>query len=499
MLRKCSVALFALLFCVICTFPAMALPVADFSVESADLPTCVDQAQTAAVASELFDGFGTEDAPYLITSAEDLLNLSERINAGDADYLTAYYRQSADICLTGTPFAPIGTETSPFAGVYDGDGYRIEYHDAVFSGNTAGIFGYANNAGFANMTVDLVGTAENATGVDAGAVCAYYKANVKYQTFDISRCRSFGSLTVTSREGTSTVGGLFGRVLATDNCVVFMSDCMSTMDVTSNGYTMGNAGGLVGEVVANVSGFVSLVRCYTENTVSATSKCYFAHCGGITGGFDQDTNSWSDWQDVSGSANAASLSSEDAYNFKDCFTASALSVHAGMSSGNNIGWLSSYVLSPVKTTNSYHLQDESVVTTINAENGTAVTERAALFDQAFLTETLGFDLENVWLHLGSEELLLRSRLKQLYITEVGKSEVTVLPVNCAAGQLIAAYRDSDGAFIGTSFISYDGTEHPITVAVPEIYASRAASTTFYLLDLFTLRPLVAASGAIVLG
>ena len=79
-------------------------------------------------------GAGTEEDPYLIATAEQLLALSAAVNDGSAKgYPGVFFAMSADIDLTGIDWQPIGhldltdqnNMSCMFQGVFDGCGYTI--------------------------------------------------------------------------------------------------------------------------------------------------------------------------------------------------------------------------------------------------------------------------------------------------------------------------------------------------------------------------------------
>lgn len=97
--------------------------------------------------SYAFSGEGTEQAPYKIESAQDLISLSERVRGGE-QFEGIYFFQTADIDLQGEPWQPIGSEERPFLGSYDGAGHKIS--NLVISGNRAsrlGLFGLVGKGG----------------------------------------------------------------------------------------------------------------------------------------------------------------------------------------------------------------------------------------------------------------------------------------------------------------------------------------------------------------
>ena len=95
------------------------------------------------------DGNGTADYPYLIETAADLGWLSFNYEDG------AHYSLQNDIDLSGKTWTPIGTENTPFSGVFNGNGKTIsgmtcslhEPYDMV------GLFGVTKNAVIKNLRI----------------------------------------------------------------------------------------------------------------------------------------------------------------------------------------------------------------------------------------------------------------------------------------------------------------------------------------------------------
>lgn len=83
--------------------------------------------------STQFEGEGTEESPYLISSAQQLAGLSYLVLTQNARYSDKYYLQTADINLAGKNFYPIGSylilsntdNMLSFSGHYDGGGFNI--------------------------------------------------------------------------------------------------------------------------------------------------------------------------------------------------------------------------------------------------------------------------------------------------------------------------------------------------------------------------------------
>ncbi len=98
-----------------------------------------------------FEGSGSMEDPYKVSSAEVLSLLSKKLS-GDSytDFADKYYVQTEDIDMTGVDFTPIGeTAAKPFKGHFDGAGKTISnlVTEGASSDNPAsGIFGYTEDA-----------------------------------------------------------------------------------------------------------------------------------------------------------------------------------------------------------------------------------------------------------------------------------------------------------------------------------------------------------------
>ena len=217
-------------------------------------------------------GNGTKDAPWLITSREDLIALAEFLNSGDAASYNncdgCYFLQTADIDLTGVDWEPIGYSGSTcFAGNYDGGGHIIaNAHsegkaDIDEKGNyssTAGIFGWVAFGSVQNLHVKAAtfeATGNNDYSFVGGITGMCYGASIKncsvtYSTLESKRNNNnncAGSIAGYS------AGGKFENCAAENN------------QVTSMAY----GGGFVGEVDDDNDGIT---------TPSAFINCYAAKC-----------------------------------------------------------------------------------------------------------------------------------------------------------------------------------------------------------------------------
>lgn len=136
-------------------------------------------------------------------------------NAEQAYYSTANYKLGCQIDYTGVEYQPIGTETYPFSGTFDGDGYEIDSvkliddveTKAKYSGyDYLGVFGYISstavirNVGITNMTL----TANYVLGGDAAFLCARNNGTIE-------NCYVNGKDTSVLTISNSTAGGICGE------------------------------------------------------------------------------------------------------------------------------------------------------------------------------------------------------------------------------------------------------------------------------------------------
>lgn len=99
-----------------------------------------------AQSSDYFEGNGTQDSPYLISSKDGLKAFRNTVNQGQ-NYKGVYFQQTSDIDLSGEEWVPVGEYGTGnyFYGVYDGNGrtiYNLSIHSCY--GNekdNAGLFG----------------------------------------------------------------------------------------------------------------------------------------------------------------------------------------------------------------------------------------------------------------------------------------------------------------------------------------------------------------------
>lgn len=246
----------------------------------------------------LSGGSGTQDDPWLISTAADLKALADYINSGnaadcDADCNTYgnfhgyYFKQTADIDLQGAAWDPIGYSDESgfyFSGHYDGGNHVIR--NAVSSGITdngytlAGIFGSVYFGSISNLHIENVEfSAEgNNDQAFAGGLAGIVLDS------EITNCSVSNSKLSSSRapSNNNRAGGLVGL-----SSVGKFTKCAS---VNNEIKTTSYGGGFVGELDDEYAdGSSSFVDCYVaDSTVTASSSnvqnsnCVGGFCGQVT-------------------------------------------------------------------------------------------------------------------------------------------------------------------------------------------------------------------------
>ena len=287
-------------------------------------------------------GTGTQGDPWLIASQEDLIALAEFLNSGNAEQFDAeaagignchgyYFKQTADIDLTGVSWEPIGYSGSYyFAGNYDGDGHSIK--NAISTGKvdpdgfaTAGIFGWVAFGSVENLHVknaNFLAIGQNNYSYVGGIAGVCYGSSIKnclVVNSSLESKRNNNNNCAGSIVGYST-GGRFEKCAAENNQVKTMAYGGGFVGEVDDGYGAGNstftncyvanctvisetddvqgtsfAGGFVGEMTDSA---LTVQNCYvyqatlsTEGTAVPGDKGTGVFAGNLWGGSSiADTN-----------------------------------------------------------------------------------------------------------------------------------------------------------------------------------------------------------------
>ena len=245
-------------------------------------------------------GSGTQDDPWLISTAADLKALADYINSGKAidcdidgcgedigNFHGCYFKQTADIDLQGAAWDPIGYSDEShfyFSGHYDGGNHVIR--NAVSSGITdngytlAGIFGSVYFGSISNLHIENVEFSAEGNNKQAFAGGL---AGIVLDS-EIANCSVSGSKLSSSRapSNSNRAGGLVGL-----SSVGKFTKCASVNNqIQSSEY----CGGFIGELDDSyANGSSSFTDCYVANsTVTASSSnvqnsnCVGGFCGQVT-------------------------------------------------------------------------------------------------------------------------------------------------------------------------------------------------------------------------
>ena len=223
------------------------------------LPTLKNVGGTQS--SELPSWMLGSETTFYITTAQQLKQLADEVNAGDSKSDKTYLLAN-DIDLSVYPnWTPIGTfnpnspqANCPFSGVFDGQGYSITGLKMSGNEDSKGLFGYTYCSAIRNV---VIRNPEIQGGDKVGALVGHQA----YSNQGIKNCAVIGG----KIQGRSHVGGLVGYMEESP-----IQNCYSTCEVVAMDFY---AGGIVGDhrVVASIR------NCYATGNISGT------YSGGIVG------------------------------------------------------------------------------------------------------------------------------------------------------------------------------------------------------------------------
>ena len=258
--------------------------------ENADFSSWVSLSDSASLAGafSFSSGNGTSASPFEVS------NLNELAKVGECSGDGVYFKQTADLDLTGQEFIPIGTQSKNFHGTYDGAGHSVKGILADTAGE--GLFGYVGNGTERSVIKNLnvegaiarVGNDESGTGVVAANsfttdfinIDVTLTSSIVDSSF-VGAISGFASDVVIEdsivdgsmfSENSSFVGGLVGYA---DQFQVNRSQ--SNVDISATG--SGSIGGLVGAAVRG-----KIEKSYAKGNVEAVGGY---SVGGLVGGGDR--------------------------------------------------------------------------------------------------------------------------------------------------------------------------------------------------------------------
>ncbi len=238
------------------------------------------------------EGSGTSSDPYQITEPVDLLYIAERVNAGDTDYIVAFYKLMNDLDCEGKTLDVIGdgsTDSSVFAGLFNGNDKTISNYRIESDGNFIGLFGalQVETGGSGGGTITnlklkdftIRATPNGGDGAYVGALVGYGMGS------SLILCSAEnGHIEVyAATDSFSFVGGLVGCQTAMDYegypFYSGISYCSTDVDISCNSGLVFSAGGLVGYMAASTTyGPSYITASYATGDVSGAMRA-----GGLVG------------------------------------------------------------------------------------------------------------------------------------------------------------------------------------------------------------------------
>ncbi len=227
------------------------------SVPEINIPTAPDSLWDGSTASAFEKGSGTQNDPFVISTASQLAYFRDSVNAGN-DYSGKYICLSQSIKITNINFDSvtenntviwegIGTEDNPFRGTFDGKGHTVFglYGDGLF--------------GFIEGNVKDVIIADSYVTSDGAVVSTAMK------NYDIPEYTPFITGCAVANSKVCGDGGIVGYAGG-----YLIENCVNASDVEGNGEW---TGGIAGRFAMG-----SMKNCCNAGTVSGGTLC-----GGVVG------------------------------------------------------------------------------------------------------------------------------------------------------------------------------------------------------------------------
>ena len=220
---------------------------------------------------------------YEVYNAEGLKNIAKLVNEeGKTDINITL---DTDLTLTGE-WTPIGTESQPYTGTFDGNGKTITGLTVTGSDRYTGLLGF------------IKGTVKNVVLIEINITSGTFVGGVAGWSFggNIENCSVSGSVSgsdvggvvgyqqggsITGCSSSATVKGTqrAGGVAGATNSGATLTACYATGDVTveNDGTNNSHAGGVVG-----YNGGGTLTACYATGSVTGSGSGTI-YVGGVTG------------------------------------------------------------------------------------------------------------------------------------------------------------------------------------------------------------------------
>lgn len=212
-----------------------------------------------------------ENGSFIIKTYDDLCTMAIMVNSADEAYTKGSYILANDIDCSGETewITPIGINSVPFEGVFDGQDYTISgLHSTTSTDITFGLFGAVKGGTIKNINLkdvnfdivsDSISVATDLPDLIVGSVCGEI-----YSKALISNCTASGNISI---QNACYVGGICGY--AYDSVI---EKCISYCNVDTNARYVG---GVCGDSRGTIR------NCANIGSVKCNNSLW---CGGITGG-----------------------------------------------------------------------------------------------------------------------------------------------------------------------------------------------------------------------
>jgi len=213
------------------------------------------------------DGTGEVSDPFLVSDSITL----ELVGSGKGGWdLDKHYKQTEDIIFSLSELAPIGSETSPFTGIYDGGNHTIT-DLSIERDDECGLFGYIGKNGVVKNLglMDIYSPGNNI----AGGIAVFNYGMVE-------NCYITGNFT---GDNTLSVGGIVaGNYGVVQNCY---SNCSfnSLGTYTILGFIVGSNEGIIQNCYS--AGGTSDNNVFGIGGIAATNSGIITYCY-VTGSID---------------------------------------------------------------------------------------------------------------------------------------------------------------------------------------------------------------------
>lgn len=218
---------------------------------------------------------------YTVNNEKGLKNLAELVNNGETNINITL---NTDLNLTNMEWTPIGTESQPYTGTFDGGDHTIMELKITGSNDYVGLFGRIGSGGAVKNVIltdvsviggNIVGgvTGQNDGTIENCSVDGMVTGKGLTDTGGIAGT-NYGTISGCSAEGTVTGSVNVGGIAGGSQLGVTIDGCHSTAAVSGSSS--------VGGVVGNLGNNCSLMASYSTGNVTAT-RTGGCIAGGVVG------------------------------------------------------------------------------------------------------------------------------------------------------------------------------------------------------------------------